>query len=149
MFANAAGQERTIVADFNGTTVSGGPGGIGIVGLDDGTTNNRVLMRAILTDGAAQSTVATGGGIQANTTAAARPINGNARQALRLTADGRITTATGGAIVIAQGSPLSIPTTDRVSLGVIPGSVFLNGYIRRARVLPYAASDAELQALTT
>jgi hypothetical protein len=148
-FANALGTPLTIVADFTGTTVSGGAGSIGIASLDDGSTANRVQTRATYSSGNAQQTVVTASSVLENVSSVNSRTLSELRQALRITSDGRVTTAANGAIEVAESAALSIPTTTRLSLGSIPGSVVLNGYIRRVRVLPYAATDAQLQALTS
>ena len=147
-FANALGTPLTIVADFTGTTVSGGLGSIGIASLDDGSTANRVQTRAIYSGGSAQQTVVTASSVLTNADSGITRALSGSRQALRITSDGRVTTAADGIIAVAETAALSIPTTTRLSLGSIPGSVVLNGYIRRVQVLPYAATNAQLQALT-
>jgi hypothetical protein len=148
-FANALGNGRTLFAEFTGTVVSGGAGNIGIVSLDDGTSNNRTQMRATYSAGTAQQLVVNAGSVLENTSVGfARTLTTFTKQALRISSDGKLRTANDGTVLASDSAAFSIPTTNSLTFGTTPGSVAVNGYIRRVQVLPYAATDAQLQALT-
>jgi hypothetical protein len=148
-FTNALGNGRTLFAEFTGTVVSGGAGNIGIVSLDDGTSNNRTQMRATYSAGSAQQLVVNAGSVLENTSVgSARTLTTVTKQALRISSDGKLRTANDGTVLASDTAAFSIPTTNSLTFGTTPGSVAVNGYIRRVQALPFAATDAQLQTLT-
>jgi hypothetical protein len=120
-----------------------------VVALSDGTTNNRIslfknLSSASLTSRLVTATVAASPG------ASAAAFNVGVNKAGITAAAGRAICSLNGALTTAS-APTALPAYSQLSIGTQESAVAgfeLNGYIRRVQVLPYAATDAQLQALT-
>jgi len=59
-----------------------------------------------------------------------------------------ITCALNGVIGAVLGTPTSLPTISRMTIGSGRNSL-INGYVRKIKYWPRAVSDIELQAATT
>jgi hypothetical protein len=91
--------------------------------------------------------VQVGGATQA-VLAPTAPSYGAFKAAVRIQAD-NMNMAVNGAIATADTSAL-VPSLTKLAVGVsADGTVSSNADIGRVRILPYAATDAQLQALTT
>jgi hypothetical protein len=121
---------------------SGNPG---LLQVDDGTTNERYMLR--IGAGVAQFFVLSGGSTQANITAsvtAGTPF----KQAGAYAANDFAASVDGGTVgTDVSGSLPVAPTTLRIGQAAI-GSAFANGHIRRIRYYPTRLPNAQLQVLT-
>lgn len=128
---------------------SSGPANEYIAALSDGTANNRISLFRQLAAPNLQSRVVVGGAA-ANPTTQSDVLGAGRRKIAIAVSAGRAMTAVNGALAAAAGAPASIPAFTTLSLGCdeARSAAFLNSRIRRFSLLPYAMSDAELQALT-
>jgi hypothetical protein len=120
----------------------------GIVRLDDGTTNNAMLM--FLDSAGNQLSYAAVGGVVQENVGFVSPLFGTAqKQATSYGGGGWRSCLRGGAPLTGSGSSTTLPATV-LGIGHDNAAIawFLNGYIRRVRYWPRAMSPAELQANT-
>jgi hypothetical protein len=149
-YAFAFGQEATLILEGTHTIVSGGAGNVGGVGFDDGTNNNRIYTRSLYSTGLAGRTIVSAGSVLLNDSAVTGAIASNTpfKQALSIYSDGGLVLAVNGAIGLTRSAGTTLPVVNRLAFGNLLSSVAANGYVRRVRILPFAAPNAQLQALT-
>jgi hypothetical protein len=91
-----------------------------------------------------------GGVLQADITMGTGTIGNGQKAAVRFATDNVAGSFNGAAVVTDTSATMSAsPIRLCVGSAVNGASSYLSGYVRRVRVLPYAATDAQLQALTS
>jgi hypothetical protein len=114
--------------------------------LDDTTTSNRIqLRRASPGNLASFRMVSSAGSI--DVTSASGTLTGVNKMAAAFTASDQ-NAVNNGTVFTGITSIASLPTVTRLLLGDGPGSLPLNGHLRRITYYPRRLSDAELQAIT-
>ena len=138
-----------LLADYSSILLpSGTLGSVAILGVDDGTVNNRVMLRFNPMTGALQRTVVNAGAVLIDELEVNPRSPVGVKAGLRVASDGKVTVAAQGSVALAASAAVAIPSTSRVTLGHGPGSLFLNGLLSRARVRLGDMSDAEFAGLT-
>jgi hypothetical protein len=114
--------------------------------LNDSTGNNRISSLQFLTT--ARGWAFTAGVSQAQMDASGTLVANTAyKTGLAYATDNYAYVRDGGTVVTDTSG--SVPITDRLLIGVGPGSAgYLNGHIRSIRYVPVRAADFQLQALT-
>lgn len=122
-----------------------GIGAQNLLQIDNGTGNNRYLLRNDVGSGNINIYRVTGGAGTGSALAGGMTPGTPFKTALSIDGNGRISTSmNSGSVVAHTGGPVSGLTTLRV--GMNEGfSENLNGYVRGLAYLPYAVSDAMLQ----
>ena len=112
-----------------------------------GPSNNRVSCRNAVTT--TTVFVSSGGVLQSGDVIGAAPTSGTEKGAVRLALNDVRSVRNGTLSALDTSAALPL-TLDTLNIGKTEDSaLYLNRYIRRVRILNYAASDAQLQALTT
>lgn len=144
-FATWANQSAgTIYAEANVPAVSGTQA---LVGMDDGTANERITSRS---SAAALAGVLIDGGVtQATMSVGTLAANVTSKTALAYALNDGAYTAGGAAP--ATDTSMTLPTTDRMELGgLATGTInFLNGFLRRVAYFPSRLPDTTLQGITS
>ncbi len=125
----------------------GHPVGQTLVGMDDGTANERITSRS---SAAALAGVLIDGGVtQATMSVGTLAANVTSKTALAYALNDGAYTAGGAAP--ATDTSMTLPTTDRMELGgLATGTInFLNGFLRRVAYFPSRLPDTTLQGITS
>lgn len=114
--------------------------------IDDATTNNRIQLRRTTGDTvAALRMVSPGGSIDVTLTSGSAV--GANKQAASFSAGSQNAAANG--VLFTGITPIaSMPTVNRMDLGVGVGSTLLNGHLRRIAFFPRRLSNSELEGIT-
>jgi hypothetical protein len=115
--------------------------------VDDGTSANRVAHLRVGSANNAYAEITSGGGstgVNVGPTGAVFA-GQTTKIASSVTSAGFRASRDGSAIATAART---VNALNRLCVGTVSGTLPANGYIRRVRVLPFAATDAQLQALT-
>lgn len=136
--------EGTFVVDFD--TIMLFPASTAptqVLSVSDGTSNNRmtIFCHADLVGGQVRQ----GGATQAQLYFSSIPSGVNKAFLAYKTND---VAATFNGAVAQVDTSATIPTVDRMGIGIAPSSAYLNGHIRSIRYYPTRLSNAQLQALT-
>lgn len=142
------GTEKTIYVEFEARETTPAAARH-VLDISDGTTNNRIQAYVAATTGNVVFQVSTASSLVVSQTLGAI-VAGRNKLALRIK-ENDCTGALNGVVATADTS-CTIPTVDRAMLGAdlsFTASTILNGWIKTARVIPRAYSDAELDSLTS
>jgi hypothetical protein len=133
----------TFVVDFDVLSVAAGTRGI--ISADNNTANERIELynstadpKTIIVDGGATQADLDGGTLVANT---------SAKLGLSYAANDGAACLSGGAV--ATDVSVTLPTPDRLRIGVNQAGNYLNGHVKSIKYYNVAKTDAELQSLTT
>jgi hypothetical protein len=133
----------TFVVEFDVLSIAAGTRGI--VSADNNTANERIELynstadpKAIIVDGGATQADLDGGTLVANT---------SAKLGLSYAANDAAACLNGGAV--ATDVTVTLPTPDRLRIGVNQAGTYLNGHVKSIKYYNVAKTDAELQSLTT
>lgn len=135
--------EGTIVAEFSSLSASAAAPS-SICGFDDGTTNNRMYLRA--TSGRGQQVVVVGGATAVVSDLGAVASNVPMKIAGTFKADDFAGSLSGGTAVADTAG--AIPIVTKFNIGSRGAADFLNGHIKSLRYYPKRLTNAELQELT-
>jgi hypothetical protein len=115
--------------------------------IDDGTSANRVSHLRINSSNSAYAEIQSGGAAAGNTVGTVGGVlaGQTTKIASSVIATGLRASRDGSGIATAART---VNALNRLCVGNATGLLPANGYIRRIRVLPFAATDAQLQALT-
>jgi len=118
-----------------------------ITEIDDGATNNAMIVRVQTLSGLANAAILVGGASVGTATTA----NGYIQNAIMKSAGAFTTTAVSACLnggAVASAASTAIPTVNRLLIG--SGRLNpLNGFVRRVRYWPRPLSNTELQQVTT
>jgi hypothetical protein len=118
-----------------------------LAALDANSTTNRVQLFVRGSDGLVMIEVDTGGVNQVYYGDTYATAGGTIRAAVRVRTNDVAISVNGGAA--ATTTTVALPAVTRLGAGMFStGTTPLNGILRRVMVLPYAATNAQLQALT-
>jgi hypothetical protein len=135
--------EGTIIASWSTTSVVV-PSNLGVFGVSDGTTSERIQIRRLPSVNEAGFIVVDGGVSQYNTSVAAS--SGVNISALAYRTNDFIG-ANNGTLGTADTSG-TLPTPTQAEIGFGQGLTYLNGHLRNITYYPTRLTDAQLQALT-
>ena len=137
----------TFYAEYDTTVLRVGSTAVyNVVSADAGNSNNQIALYNY--SNFAGGRVVTGGLTQAD-------INGGGSPTNDATIKSGIAYAVNNVAVTANGAApgtdasVTLPTVDRISLGQVASTGFLNGHLRRITYYPRRLTNAELQTLTT
>jgi hypothetical protein len=135
--------EGTIIASWSTTSVVV-PSNLGVFGVSDGTTSERIQIRRLPSVNEAGFIVVDGGVSQYNNSVAAS--SGVNISALAYRTNDFIG-ANNGTLGTADTSG-TLPTPTQAEIGFGQGLTYLNGHLRNVTYYPTRLTDAQLQALT-
>jgi hypothetical protein len=139
--------EGTLYAETQLTnTVANGRAGFD---LNDGSTNNRNIFRAIAVGGADQNIVRSGGVVVASLASVSTPTTAVRKSASAYAVNNFAFTVNGGTPATSTSGAVPVGITNLLLGSGVGPSEYLNGYLRRITYYPRRLSNAELQALTT
>ena len=120
------------------------------VSLDDGTGNNRLQwFHGAASPNSMLPRVVTGGVAGNPDNIANGVLNlGSSAQAVAV-ASGRSMAAANGVLSASGGSPSGVPPCTYLRVGANEGGAAWNNYIQRLAIYPFAASDAQLQSISS
>ena len=129
-----------------GATGTGSAGAPTFLSLDDGTTNNRFILRRRLNDTQVNLRVVSASGSIDNSNTTGTPGAVHKIAGAYKTNDQMVASDT----VLMTGivSLATLPTCTQLQLGVGPGSTYWNGHIQEVMYWPQRLTNAELQAFT-
>lgn len=119
----------------------------GLVGFDDGSSANRIMLRRDINNDALAQLVSSAGSSGSTVSGALAGASLLRKYALAYDAAG--SKAAVGRTLGSSGVALTMPVVNRLRIGTAMASSYWNAPIKRVRYYPRKLSDAELQALTT
>jgi len=135
--------EGTLYADILPTAAIGSQA---FVSLDDGTSNERIMLRA--NSAAISGLIVDGGVSQANIAGGTLVANVTTKSALAYASNDAALSTNGGAV--GTDTSVNLPTVTMLNFGsrLGNGSDALNGYLRRTSYFPSRLPNATLQSIT-
>jgi hypothetical protein len=117
--------------------------------LNDGTTNNRNIFRALTTGGADQNIVRSGGVSVASLASVSTPTTAVRKSASAYAVNNFAFTANGGTPSTSVSGAVPVGLNVMLLGSGVAASEFLGGYLRRITYYPRRLSNADLQTITT